>query len=249
MRIDILTIFPEMFAPLDASIIKRAREKGIIDINIHNIRDYTKDKHKKVDDYPYGGGYGMVMAADPIYNAVEHVLSNSAKKPRTLLMGPGGKVFNQNMAKELSREEQIIVICGHYEGIDERIMPLVDDEISIGDYVLTGGELAAMVIVDSTCRLLPGVLSTSGSFEEESFYDGLLEYPQYTRPEVYRGMKVPEVLLSGHHENVRKWRRYQSLKRTLERRPEIIDYNRLSDEDRKLIKNIELDNKKINENS
>lgn len=239
MKIDILTIFPEMFAPLEYSIIERAREKGIITIDIHNIRDFSLDKHKKVDDYPYGGGSGMVMAPDPLYRAVEHVMSRSSCKPRVLLMSPGGSVFNQTLAKELSREEQLIFICGHYEGIDERIMPLVNDEISIGDYVLTGGELASMVIIDSTCRMISGVLSSSSSYEDESFYGNLLEYPQYTRPVEYRGMRVPEILLSGHHENVRIWRRYQSLKKTLGRRPEIIDHKNLTEEDKKLLCKIE----------
>lgn len=239
MKIDILSIFPEMFSPLDYSIIKRARDKGIVDINIIDIRNYTSNKHRKVDDYPYGGGSGMVMSADPIYKAVEHVTSSDSCKIRIILMSPGGRTFDQRYAMELSKEERILIICGHYEGIDERVKPLVTDEISIGDYVLTGGELAAMVVVDSTCRMIPGVLSSSSSYEEESFYEGLLEYPQYTRPEEYRGMRVPEVLLSGHHENVRIWRRYQSLKRTLEKRPELIDFGKLSAEDSKLVKRIE----------
>lgn len=238
MKIEVLTLFPEMFSPLDVSIIKRARDKGIIEIAIHNIRDFTKDKHKKVDDYSYGGGYGMVMGADPIYSAVEHLLCNSHGNHRTILMGPGGKVFSQDMARELSLEEHLIFICGHYEGIDERVKPLINDEISIGDYVITGGELASMVVIDSTCRMIPGVLSSDTSFEEESFYDGLLEYPQYTRPEVYRNMKVPDILLSGHHEKIRVWRRYQSLKKTLKIRPELINNEKLTKEDRKLIEKI-----------
>lgn len=235
MRIDILTLFPEMFAPLEFSIIKRARDNGIVQINLHNIRDFTKDKHRKVDDYPYGGGYGMVMAADPIYNALENILKDCRDNPHVILMAPGGRVFNQEIAKELSKKDHLVLICGHYEGIDERIKPVINDEISIGDYVLTGGELASMVVTDAVCRMIPGVLSSRESFEEESFYDGFLEYPQYTRPEVYRGMKVPDVLLSGHHEKVRLWRRYQSLKRTLNRRPELIDEKNLSKEDRKLL--------------
>jgi tRNA (guanine37-N1)-methyltransferase len=239
MKIDILSLFPEMFSPLDVSIIKRARDKGIIDINIHNIRDFSADKHKKVDDYPYGGGSGMVMAAEPIYNTIEYILKTCVNKPRILLMAPGGKIFNQDVAKELSCEENLIFVCGHYEGIDERIKPIIDDELSVGDFVLTGGELASMIIIDATCRMLPGVLSSNLSYEEESFYDGLLEYPQYTRPEVFRGMGVPQILLSGHHENVRKWRRYQSIKKTLKLRPELIDCNKLSIEDKKLIKKIE----------
>lgn len=239
MRIDVLTLFPEMFAPLDMSIIKRARDSGIIDLKLHNIRDFTKDKHNRVDDYPYGGGYGMVMSADPIYSAVEHVLENCGTKPKVILMSPGGRVFNQSIASELSKEAHLLFICGHYEGIDERIMPMVDDEISIGDFVLTGGELASMVVIDATCRMVPGVLSSADNYEEESFFRGLLEYPQYTRPEEYRGLKVPEVLLSGHHENVRRWRRYQSLKRTYLRRPELLKKACLTDEDRKLLKMIQ----------
>ena len=245
MKIDILSLFPEMFSPLDVSIIKRARDKGIIDINVYNIRDFSADKFKRVDDYPYGGGNGMVMSAQPIYSAVEHILKSAAIKPRILLMTPGGEIFNQNVAKKLSCEEHLILICGHYEGIDERIKPLIDDELSVGDFVLTGGELAAMVIIDSTCRMLPGVLSSNSSFEEESFYDGLLEYPQYTRPEIYKLMAVPQVLLSGHHENVRKWRRYESLKKTLRLRPELIDRNKLSKEDKKLIEKIESEDENI----
>lgn len=238
MEIDILTLFPEMFAPLDYSIIKRARDKGIVSINIYNIRDFTKDKHRKVDDYPYGGGSGMVMAADPIYSALESVIKNGEENPYVVLMGPEGRVFNQHIAKELSKKTRLILICGHYEGVDERIKPAVSDEISIGDYVLTGGELASMVVTDAVCRMIPGVLSSSQSFEEESFYDGLLEYPQYTRPEIYRGMKVPEILLSGYHEKIRLWRRYQSLKRTLSKRPELVDMKKLSKEDKKLIDKI-----------
>lgn len=239
VRIDVLTLFPAMFGPLDESIIKRAREKRILNINTYNIRDFTNDRHNRVDDYPYGGGCGMVMSAEPIYNAVEHIFKSSTLKPKVLLMTPGGKVFNQSIAIELSKEEHLIFICGHYEGIDERIKPLVDEEISIGDFVLTGGELASMVVIDAVCRMVPGVLSSELSYEDESFYDGLLEYPQYTRPEVFRDMKVPEILLSGHHKKVRLWRRYQSLKKTKEKRPELINYGKLSSEDKKLMLKIE----------
>lgn len=240
MKIDVLTLFPDMFSPLDVSIIKRARDKGIVNLNIYNIRDFSKNKHKRVDDYPYGGGPGMVMAPDPIYSAVDYLLcTNSEEKHRILLMSPGGKVFDQNTAKEFSKEDYLIFICGHYEGIDERVKSIISDEVSIGDYVLTGGELASMVVIDATCRMIPGVLSSNSSYEEESFYDGLLEYPQYTRPEIYNGMGVPNILLSGHHEKVRIWRKYQSLKSTLEKRPELIDYNKLTDEDKKLLKKIQ----------
>lgn len=239
MRIDILTLFPEMFAPLDYSIIKRARDRGIIEINLYNIRDYSKEKYSRVDDYPYGGGSGMVMMADPIYNAYEHVLSQGDDPPRVILTTPGGRVFDQHTAEELSRENRLMFICGHYEGIDERIKPIVTDELSIGDYVLTGGEIPSMVMVDAICRSVPGVLSSSSSYRQESFYQGLLEYPQYTRPEKYRGLKVPDVLLSGNHALVDEWRRYQSLKRTVSIRPDLIDPDMLSEHDRKIILDME----------
>lgn len=238
MIFDVLTLFPEMFDVFNHSIIKRAREKGIIDINPINIRNYTNDKHKKVDDYPYGGGYGMVMQAEPVYNTMDAVVNLRGKKPYTIMLSPRGEKFNQNIAKELSSMDNIAMICGHYEGIDERIMPLVDREISIGDFVLTGGELACMVIIDAVSRLIPGVLSTNESYEEESFYSGLLEYPQYTRPEEFRDMRVPDVLLSGHHENIKKWRRYQSLKITMERRPDMLKDFNFTKEDRKILAEI-----------
>lgn len=243
MIFDVLTLFPEMFDVFNHSIIKRAREKGIININPINIRDYTKDKHKKVDDYPYGGGFGMVMQAEPVYNTMDAVTNLRGKKPYTIMLSPRGERFNQSIAKELSSMDNIAMICGHYEGIDERIMPLVDREISIGDFVLTGGELACMVIIDSVSRLIPGVLSTNESYEEESFYSGLLEYPQYTRPEEFRDMRVPEVLLSGHHENIKKWRRYQSLKITLKRRPDLLKDFSFTKEDKKILKEIDAETK------
>lgn len=238
MNFDVLTLFPEMFNLFEHSIIGRAREKGIINICLYNIRDYTNDKHRKVDDYPYGGGYGMVMQAEPIYNAVESVVKKKGFKPYTILLSPRGERYNQSIAKELSLKDNIMLICGHYEGIDERIMPLVDCEISIGDYILTGGELGSMVIIDSVSRLIPNVLSTKESYEEESFYSGLLEYPQYTRPEDFRGMMVPDVLLSGHHDNIRKWRRYQALKITLKRRPDLLKGFPLNKEDKKFLNEI-----------
>lgn len=238
MNFDVLTLFPEMFNLFEHSIIGRAREKGIINIFLYNIRDYTNDKHRKVDDYPYGGGYGMVMQAEPIYNAVESVVKKKGFKPYTILLSPRGERYNQSIAKELSLKDNIMLICGHYEGIDERIMPLVDCEISIGDYILTGGELGSMVIIDSVSRLIPNVLSTKESYEEESFYSGLLEYPQYTRPEDFRGMMVPDVLLSGHHDNIRKWRRYQALKITLKRRPDLLKGFPLNKEDKKFLNEI-----------
>jgi tRNA (guanine37-N1)-methyltransferase len=238
MIFDILTLFPDMFEVMNHSIIKRAREKGLIDINIYNIRDYTANKHKKVDDYPYGGGVGMVMQAEPIYNAVEAIKSKYGFKPFTILMSPRGKRFNQILCRELSDIKHIMLICGHYEGIDERIMPLVDMEISLGDFVLTGGEIAAMAVVDSVSRMVPGVLSSSESFEDESFYQGLLEHPQYTRPEVFMDMKVPDVLLSGNHENIRQWRRFQSLKLTLHKRPDLLKKAKLSEKDIQMLQRI-----------
>lgn len=235
MIFDVLTLFPQMFDVFNHSIIKRAKDKGIIEINPIDIRDYTNDKHNKVDDYPYGGGMGMVMQAEPVYNTMDAVINLRSKKPYTIMLSPRGEKFTQNTAKELSKMDNIVMICGHYEGIDERIMPLIDREISIGDFVLTGGELACMAIIDSVSRLIPGVLSAAESFVEESFYSGFLEYPQYTRPEEFRGMRVPDVLLSGHHENIRKWRRYQSLKITMERRPDLLKDYILTKEDKKIL--------------
>lgn len=240
MRIDILTLFPEMFeAVLNESIIGRAAEKQLVELEFHNIRDYSENKHRKVDDYPYGGGLGMVMQCQPIFTAVEDIRTKLGKKPYTILMTPQGRTFDQSKAKELVTHENLMIICGHYEGIDERVTEaLVDEEVSIGDFVLTGGEIAAMAVVDATCRLIPGVLKEDASYMVESFSEGLLEFPQYTRPPVFMGMEVPEVLLSGHHENIEKWRRYQSLKRTVEKRPELLTYTDLSEEDLKLLDNI-----------
>ncbi|MBE6044108.1 MULTISPECIES: tRNA (guanosine(37)-N1)-methyltransferase TrmD [Clostridium] len=233
MRIDILTLFPEMFQVLNYSIIGRAIKNNIININTHNIREYSTNKHKKVDDYPYGGGAGMVMTPQPIVDAIKSI--KKLNKGKVIFLGPRGKTFNQEMAKKLSQEDEIIFLCGHYEGIDERIYKYIDEEISLGDFVLTGGEMACIPIVDSICRLIPGVLSSSESFIEESFYNGLLEYPQYTRPECFEGEKVPEVLLSGHHQNIRKWRRKQSLILTKKLRPDLFNKISLSKEDKKLI--------------
>ncbi len=238
MKIDILTLFPEMFeGPLTSSIIKRARDKGLLDINMTNIRDFAYDKHRVVDDYPFGGGAGMVMKPEPIFEAVEFVRRKGGPStPRVILLCPQGKVFNQEMAKNLVKETHLILICGHYEGIDERVREkLVDEEISIGDFVLTGGEIPAMVLVDSLSRMIPGVLKEEESFLTDSFYDGLLEYPQYTRPREYEGMTVPEILLSGDHEKIRVWRRRMSLKRTLKRRPDLLKKSALAEEDKKLL--------------
>ena len=202
MKFDVLTLFPEMFKSLDESIIGRAVEKGLIEINLINIRDFSKNKHKKVDDTPYGGGAGMVLMPDVVYDAYSSVKDKNAK---VIYLSPQGKVLNQNKVKELSKENHLILLCGHYEGIDQRVLDeIVDEEISIGDYVLTGGELPAMVLIDSVSRYVEGVLSED-STKEESFSNNLLEYPQYTRPEEFRGRKVPEVLISGHHENIKKW--------------------------------------------
>lgn len=219
MKFDILTLFPEMFAPLEQSIIGRAVENNRIEINLTNIRDFSKDKHKKVDDTPYGGGKGMVIRPDVVYDAYESVKDENAK---VIYMSPKGKVLNQEKVKALSKENHLIILCGHYEGIDQRVLDeIVDEEISIGDYVLTGGEIPAMVLVDSVSRYVEGVLS-EGSTSEESFSDGLLEYPQYTRPEEFRGKKVPDVLISGHHENIKKWREEKSLEITKKNRPDLL---------------------------
>ena len=225
MKFDVLTLFPETFdLVMKESIIGRAQEKGLVKINAVNIRDYTKDKHRKVDDYPFGGGNGMVMMCQPVFDAYKAVTEELKVKPKVIYMSPQGKVLTQKIAVELSKEEHLILLCGHYEGIDERIIDeLVDEEISIGDYVLTGGELPAMVLIDSVSRLIPGVLSSEGSFSDESHFNGLLEYPQYTRPAEYEGTPVPEILLSGHHANIQKWRNEQALERTRIKRPDLYE--------------------------
>lgn len=219
MKIDILTLFPEMFAPLEYSIVGKAKEKGLLDINYHNFRD-NAEKSRHVDDEPYGGGQGMLLRAQPIFDTIDKI---DAKKPRVILLDPAGRTFDQSYAEELAQEDELIFICGHYEGYDERIKTLVTDEISLGDFVLTGGELAAMTIVDATVRLIPNVLGKEASHQDDSFSSGLLEFPQYTRPYDFRGVKVPDVLMSGHHENIRKWRIEQSLRKTLERRPDLLE--------------------------
>ncbi len=224
MRIDILTLFPEMVdGVLSESIIGRARKNGYIEINCINIRDFSKDKHRRVDDYPYGGGTGMVMQAQPIYDACQSVINSSDSKPVIIYMSPQGKVFNQKTAKKLAQYEHIVLLCGHYEGVDERVIEeVVDFELSVGDYVLTGGELPAIVVADCVSRLVPGVLANADAYTEESHYNGLLEYPQYTRPPEFMGRKVPEVLLSGHHKNIAEWRREQSILRTKQKRPDLL---------------------------
>lgn len=234
LKIDILTLFPEMFDVFNHSIIGRALKNNIINIQTHNIRDFTKDKHRKVDDYPYGGGAGMVMAAQPVVDCIRNVKRHNMGK--VIFLGPRGRTFNQEIAEKLSKEKELIFVCGHYEGIDERMYRHIDMEISLGDFVLTGGEVACIPIVDSICRMIPGVLSKSESYMEESFYSGLLEYPQYTRPETYEGEKVPDVLISGHHENIRKWRKLQSLKITMDRRPDLIAKYSINKEELDLLK-------------
>lgn len=234
MKIDILTLFPEMFAPLEHSIVGKAKEKGLLDIHYHNFRDYA-EKARHVDDEPYGGGQGMLLRAQPIFDTIEQI---EAKKPRIILLDPAGKPFTQAYAEELALEEEVIFICGHYEGYDERIKTLVTDEISLGDFVLTGGELAAMTMVDATVRLIPQVLGKESSHQDDSFSSGLLEYPQYTRPYDYRGMTVPDVLMSGHHERIRLWRLEESLKKTYLRRPDLLEHYNFSEEERKLLDKI-----------
>ncbi|MFC1939942.1 tRNA (guanosine(37)-N1)-methyltransferase TrmD [Chloroflexota bacterium] len=245
MQIDILTLFPRMFeSPLSGGIFKRATDHKLIWINIHNIRDYTRDKHHTVDDYPYGGGDGMVLKPEPIFEAVEAIKGAILNEKEDaiipiILLTPQGRLFSQEIALELSKYSHLILICGHYEGFDERIREhLATDEISIGDYVLSGGELAAMVVADAVIRLVPGVLGSESSSINDSHASGLLEYPQYTRPPVYRGWAVPEVLLSGNHAEVDKWHRQQTIIRTLQRRPDLLDKVNLSVEEKQLIENI-----------
>ncbi|MBF8969420.1 MULTISPECIES: tRNA (guanosine(37)-N1)-methyltransferase TrmD [unclassified Streptococcus] len=243
MRIDILTLFPEMFSPLEHSIVGKAREKGLLDMNYHNFRE-AAEKARHVDDEPYGGGQGMLLRAQPIYDAIEGI--QGREQARVILLDPAGRSFDQVYAEELSKEKQLIFICGHYEGYDERIKPLVTDEISLGDYVLTGGELAAMTIIDATVRLVPQVIGKECSHTDDSFSSGLLEYPQYTRPYDFRGMTVPDVLMSGHHERIRQWRLFQSLKKTKERRPDLLQDYTLTKEEERFLQLIE-ENRDIDE--
>lgn len=240
MRIDILTLFPEMCqSVLSQSIIGRAREKKLVEINCRQIRDYSKDKHRRVDDAPYGGGKGMIMQTEPIYECYKALCDDLGEKPHLIFMTPAGKTLTQERVKELSQKKNIAVLCGHYEGVDERIIEeIVDEEISIGDYVLTGGELGALVLADSVSRMIPGVLSEEVCFTEESHFSSLLEYPQYTRPPVWHEREVPAVLLSGHHGNIDKYRREKSLERTLERRPELLEKAQLSKKDIEYIKKL-----------
>lgn len=237
MKISILTLFPEMCnAYLSESIIGRARSAGKVQIECVDIRDYTKDKHRRVDDTPYGGGMGMIMQVDPVYDCFQAICEKDGTVPHLIYLTPQGKTLTQKRVVELSKLDNIALLCGHYEGIDERVIEeLQPEEISVGDYVLTGGELPALILADSISRMLPGVLSNDECFEEESLFNSLLEYPQYTRPYEWRGRKVPDVLLTGHHANVDKWRREQSLKRTAERRPDMLEKADLTKEDRKYL--------------
>jgi tRNA (guanine37-N1)-methyltransferase len=252
MRIDVITIFPEVIqAGTGFSIVKRAQEKGVIDLRAHDLRDYTHNRHRSTDDEPYGPGAGMVMKPEPLFEAVEAIISSSEqesideegllvppheRKPKVLLMTPQGEPFSQRMAREFAAESHLIIMCGHYEGVDERVREhLVDKEVSIGDYVLTGGELPALVVLDAVIRLLPGVLGDEESAVEESFTEGLLEYPHYTRPAKFRGWQVPDVLLSGHHAEIAKWRRQKAIERTLDRRPDLLEHTQLTEQDKKVL--------------
>lgn len=238
MKIDVLTLFPSMFTSvLDESIIGRAKDNDIVDINYIDIRSFSNNKHKKVDDYPYGGGLGMVMKPEPIYRAIQSVKEDNS---RVIYLSPKGKVFNQGLANDFSKEEHLIFLCGHYEGIDNRIIDnYVTDIISIGDYVLTGGEIPAMAVIDSVVRLIPGVLKSEESFKDESHYNGLLEAPQYTRPREFKGNKVPDILLSGNHKKIHEWRKNESLKLTYKNRPDLLEKINLSEKEKNIIKNNE----------
>jgi tRNA (guanine37-N1)-methyltransferase len=242
MRFDVLSIFPEMLqSPLSYSLLKKAQEKGLINICLHDIRRWAEDKHKMTDDAPYGSGCGMVMKVEPVERALAEI-KDTKLNPLVVLMTPQGEIFNQKVASQLTRERQIIIICGKYEGIDERIREhLADREISIGDYILTGGELSALVLIDAVSRLLPGVLGNDNSAFSESFSQGLLEYPQYTRPAEYKGWRVPEILLSGNHAQIESWRKRKSLKRTYQRRPDLLEKAELSAEDREYLQKIKLE--------
>ncbi|MCD8196017.1 MAG: tRNA (guanosine(37)-N1)-methyltransferase TrmD [Lachnospiraceae bacterium] len=241
MKFYVLTLFPDMIRDgFQTSITGRAMEKGLLSLETVNIRDFSVNNRGRVDDYPYGGGAGMVMQAEPVYRAWQSVVSGMEKKPRTLYMSPQGRVFDQQMAQEFSQEEELILLCGHYEGMDERLIEeIVDEEVSIGDYVLTGGELPALVVMDAVSRLVGGVLHNEESAEYDSFHDGLLEYPQYSRPEEWHGKVVPSILLSGYHANVDRWRREQSLLRTMERRPDLMEHAQLTKEDKKFVATVQ----------
>ena len=245
MRFDVLTLFPEMFeAVLGDSIIGRARENGLIELNFIQIRDFSTDKHRRVDDYPYGGGTGMLMSVQPIYDAYMSIVKDLSYKPLTIYMSPQGRVFDQKCAIEFSKEEHIVILCGHYEGVDQRVLDeIVDMELSIGDFVLTGGEIPAMAVIDTVARLVPGVLASVSSYTGESHFNSLLEYPQYTRPPEILGRSVPEVLLSGHHANIEAWKREQSLIATYNKRPDMLECAELSKSDIEFIEKLKKENK------
>ena len=237
MKFDVLTLFPEMFEPMKQSIIGRAIEKGLLEINLVNIRDFSKDKHKKVDDTVYGGGAGMLMKPDVVYDSFKSVKS---EKSKVIYLSPQGKKLCQSKVEELAKQEHLILLCGHYEGIDQRVIDkIVDEEISIGDYVLTGGEIPAMVLIDSVSRYIDGVITGESTSEESFSSEGLLEYPQYTRPEEFEGIKVPEILQSGHHENINKWRRKEAIRVTYQKRPDLLEKVNLTEEEKKFIKELE----------
>ena len=243
IRFDVLTLFPDMFrAVLGDSIINRAAEKGLIELNFIDIRDYTKNKHRKVDDYPYSGGGGMLMTPQPVYDAYMSIAEGLDYKPYTIYMSPQGKVFNQESAVSLSKLNHIVLLCGHYEGIDQRVLDMiVDAEISIGDFVLTGGEIPAMAVIDAVSRMIPGVLANENSYSDESHFSGLLEYPQYTRPEEFMGVKIPDILISGHHANINKWKRQEALRNTFKKRPDMLQSAELSKEDLKFLDTLKSD--------
>lgn len=244
LKVDILTLFPEMFdAVLKNSIIGRAVENGILEINCVQIRDFAFNKHRQVDDYPYGGGQGMVMQAEPIFLAYKSVCEGLDYKPKTIYMSPQGKTFRQSTAKRLSKERHLVILCGHYEGVDQRVLDeIVDAEISVGDFVLTGGEIAAMAVVDATARMLPGVLACEDAFADESHFNGLLEYPQYTRPSVWNGREVPEVLLSGNHKLIEEWKRTEAIKNTFKKRKGMLSKARLNKKDLEVVKKLKENN-------
>ena len=240
IKLDVWTLFPDMFhSVLGDSIINRAREKDLVKMDFINIRDFSQNKHRKTDDYPYSGGGGMLMTPQPIYDAYMSVAGGCEKKPHTIYMSPQGSVFDQKKAIELSQKEHIVILCGHYEGVDQRVLDMiVDEEISIGDFVLTGGEIPAMAVIDSVCRMVPGVLSGEDNFKNESHFDGLLEYPQYTHPQEFMGVKIPDVLISGHHKNIEIWKRQQALLNTLKKRPDMLEKAPLTKEDIKFLDQI-----------
>lgn len=240
MRFDVLTLFPDMFnAVLGDSIVGRAQAAGLLEFDFVNIRDFSANKHKKTDDYPYSGGGGMLMTPQPIYDAYKSITADCGEKPHTIFMSPQGQVFNQKKAVELAGYDRLVFLCGHYEGVDQRVLDmLVDEEISVGDFVLTGGELPAMTVIDAVARMIPGVLAGEGSYTNESHFSGLLEYPQYTRPEEFMGVKIPEVLISGHHKNIEIWKRHKALEATLKKRPDMLEKAELDADDIKYLKQL-----------